>query len=128
MSALRSLVVAAAAAAALSACAPLAEQAELNSPEARTTLVVENKNWSEMVIYLVRGSSRARLGSVLSMTTAKFPIADVLTGGPYGELRIQADPVGSSRTYTSPVIHVVPGTQAELSLANNISMSHFSVF
>jgi hypothetical protein len=121
-------LVAAATAATLGACAPLSEQAELNTPETRTTLVVQNNNWSEMVIYVVRGSTSARLGSVAGLATAKFPIPDVLSGGPYGEVRIMADPIGSNRVYTSEVIHIVPGTQVELSLANNLAMSYYSVF
>ena len=128
MRGLRMFLVAAATAGTLGACAPLSEQAEFNTPETRTTLVVQNQNWSEMVIYLVRGTTRARLGSVLGMNSAKFQIPDVLSGGPYGELRVMADPIGSNRVYTSEVIHIVPGTQVELNLANNLAMSHYSVF
>jgi hypothetical protein len=128
MKGIRSVLVAVATAAALGACAPATEQAELGRPESQTTLLVENNNWSDMVIYLVRGSSRARLGSVTSMGTAKFRITDAMAGGGYGELRIQADPIGSDRTYTSPVINIVPGSQVELRLQNNIQISSFSVF
>jgi hypothetical protein len=125
---LRSLVGAAATAAILGACAPATEQAELGAPETRTTLLVENHNWSDMVIYLVRGVSRARLGSVPSMGTAKFQITDGMAGGSYSEVRIMADPIGSQRTFTSPVINVVPGSQVELRLENNLAISSYSVF
>ena len=128
MIALRTHLVAAVTAATLAACAPLAEQAALNTPETRTTLVVENSNSSAMVIYLLRGSTRARLGSVPSMTTSKFPITDILAGGPYGEVRIVADPVGSSRAYTSEIINLVPGAEVQLNLADNLRLSHYSVF
>lgn len=128
MKAIRSALVAVATAAALGACAPATEQAELGAPESQTTLVVENNNWSDMVIYIARGSSRARLGSVTSMATAKFKITDAMSGGGYGEVRIIADPIGSDRTYTSPVINIVPGSQVELRLQNNIQISSFAVF
>ena len=125
---LRTCLAAAATAATLGACAPLAEQAHLNTPETRPTLVVQNNNWSEMVIYVMRGTTRARLGQVSSMSSAKFPIRDVVAGGPYGEVRIMADPVGSGGRFTSSVIQIVPGAQVEITLANNLAMSHYSVF
>jgi hypothetical protein len=128
MKKIRSALVAIATAGALGACAPATEQAQLGAPESQTTLVVENNNWSDMVIYLTRGASRARLGSVTSMGTAKFRISDAMSGGGYGEVRIIADPIGSERTYTSPVINIVPGSQVELTLQNNIQISSFSVF
>lgn len=127
MKALRTFMVAAATAATLGACAPAAEQAELGTPETRTTLVVENNNWQEMVIYLVRGSLRSRIGSVPSLSTGKFTIPVSLTGG-FGDLRVMADPIGSTRTYTSPVINIVPGSQVELTLQNNLAVSYFSVY
>jgi hypothetical protein len=128
MRVIRNTLVAVATAATLSACAPVTGQAEFGAPESQTTLVVENNNWSDMVIYLARGASRARLGSVTSMGTAKFRISDAMAGGGYGEVRIIADPIGSDRTYTSPVINIVPGSQVELYLQNNIQVSSFSVY
>jgi hypothetical protein len=62
------------------------------------------------------------------MGTAKFKITDAMAGGGYGEVRIMADPIGSERTYTSPVINIVPGSQVELRLQNRIQISSFSVF
>jgi hypothetical protein len=62
------------------------------------------------------------------MATAKFKITDAMSGGGYGEVRIIADPIGSDRTYTSPVINIVPGSQVELRLQNNIQISSFAVF
>ena len=128
MRVLRNVLVAAATAAALGACAPAAEQARLGSPESKTTLLVSNNNWSDMVIYLVRGSVRSRLGSVSSMGTARFAITDAMSGGGYGEIRVLADPIGSDRTWTSPVINVVPGSQVELTGQNNLAISYFSVY
>ncbi|HEY0673672.1 MAG TPA: hypothetical protein VGD27_15445 [Longimicrobiales bacterium] len=122
----RSILVAAVAATALAACAPATEQAGLGSPESQTTLVVENNNWSEMVIYVMRGAARSRLGSVGSMSSAQFRITDTMVNG-LGEVRIMADPVGSEKTYTSPVINVVPGARVDLKLQNHLAISYFSV-
>ena len=111
----------------LGACAPAAEQAELGSPERETTLIVQNNNWHDMVIYLVAGSQRARLGSVSSMSTTRFRISDSLAGG-FGQLRLVADPIGSNRSYALPIINVVPGSEVQVRLENNIAASSYSVF
>ena len=128
MRAIRTALVALTTAAAVGGCAPATEQAELGAPESQTTLVVENNNWSDMVIYVTRGASRTRVGSVASMRTAKFRITDSMAGGGYGEVRIVADAIGSNRTYTSPVINIVPGSQVEVRLQNSIQISSLSVY
>ena len=127
MKAMSNLLVAAAAAATLGACAPATRQAELDSAERRTTLVIENNNWADMVIYVLRGAQRSRIGSVNSMSTARFKLPESVAGT-YGDLRIIADPIGSNRTFTSPVISVVPGSQIEVSVQNNITTSTFAVY
>jgi hypothetical protein len=111
----------------LGACAPAAEQAELGSPERETTLIVQNNNWHDMVIYVVTGSQRARIGSVNSMSTTRFRITDSLAGG-FGQLRLLADPIGSNRAYALPIINVVPGSEVQVRIENNIAASSYSVF
>ena len=127
MTVIRNMLVAAAAAVTLGACAPATRQAELSSAERRTTLVIENNNWADMVIYVLRGAQRSRIGSVNSMSRARFKLPESIAGT-YGELRIMADPIGSNRTYTSPIISVVPGSQVEVRVENNISISSFAVY
>ena len=52
-------LAAAAAAFAIAACAPATEQAGGGIYESHTTLHVDNDNWSEMTIYVMRGVARA---------------------------------------------------------------------
>ena len=122
----RNFVLAGVAAVTLAGCAPATEQAGTGWSEEQTTLVVENNNWSEVVIYVMRGSSRTRLGNVQSMRTARFHITDTMVNG-LGEVRIVADPIGSDRAYVSPVINVVPGSRVDLKVQNQLSVSYFSV-
>jgi hypothetical protein len=124
---LRNTLVAAVAAAALGACAPAAEHAKLGNPESQTTLIVKNNNWQEVVIYMVRGATRARLGSVAGMGTGRFRLSDTMVSSA-GDVRIMADPVGSTRSYTSPVIDVLPGAEVELQVQSNILASNFAVY
>lgn len=126
MSILRNTLVAAIAALALGACAPVTEQAASHARESQATLLVKNNNWQEVVIYMLRGSSRARLGSVPSMGSARFRLEETMINGT-GDVRIMADPVGSARSYTSPAINVIPGSEVELQVQNHISISSFAV-
>ena len=121
------LLLAAATTATVGACAPAAEQAGFGSPERQTTLVVENNNWQDMVIYVLNGGQRARLGSVNSMSTARFRVSDGLSGG-FGQLRLLADPIGSNRAYALPIINIVPGSEVQVRLENNITTSSYAVF
>jgi hypothetical protein len=119
-------LVAAAAALGIAACAPATEQAGVGAYESQTTLHVDNGNWAEMTIYVMRGVARTRIGSVRGMSTADFRITDTMVNG-LGEVRIIADPVGSERTYVSDVIHVVPGARVDLKLQSHLPISYFSV-
>ena len=119
-------LAAAAAALAMAAYAPATEQAGIGSHESQTTLHVDNGNWAEMTIYVMRGVARTRLGSVRGMSKADFRITDTMVNG-LGEVRIIADPVGSERTYVSGIIHVVPGSRVDLKLQSHLPISYFSV-
>ncbi len=119
-------LVAAAIALGCAACAPAMEQASAGHFESKTTLHVDNNNWQDMTIYVMRGAARARLGSVRGMSKADFKITDTMVNG-LGEVRIIADPVGSDRTYVSPVINVIPGSRVALTLQSHLPISYFSV-
>lgn len=124
----RAFTIAAAAAALLGACAPATEQAR--NPMltgGKTTLVVENANWSEVTVYLLNGGSRIRMGSVPSMRQARFNIPDAYVLG-VSDVTLQADPVGSGRTWVSPPIQVFPGARVALKVENTIRLSNFAVY
>ena len=121
-------VIAVAAVLTLGACAPAVEQAADGlSARSRTTLVVKNENWKDVNVYLVRGSSRTRLGSVAAMGKAQFYIPDAYVLGT-SDVTIQADPIGSTETYVSPPIQVFPGAEVALNVGNALRLSHFAVF
>ena len=83
---------------------------------------VTNNNWSDMNIYVLRGSDRRRLGTVSSNSSTVFRLPNsVLIGG--SDIRLLADPIGSSRTYVSPTLLIGPGHVVEWRLENNMNMS-----
>jgi hypothetical protein len=112
----------------LGGCASKAATGEASDvARERTTLTVENNNWQDMTVYVLRDGVRARLGSVPAMGRSNFTLADALIGGS-GDLRLMADPLGSSARYTTQPIHVMRGQQVRFRLENNVHLSSYLVF
>ena len=78
-----------------------------------TTIRVDNQSYTDMTIYLVRGSQRMRLGTAggLKQTTLTIPATVVFGSTP---LRFIADPIGSGRGPVSDEITVRAGDQVSL--------------
>ena len=100
------------------------DDAELQSPP--VTLLIENRNWADITIYAIRGGSRVRLGTVTSMNSAEFVIPAEVAGS--GNIRLLADPVGSTQTFLSEPVVVGPGEQIEWRLAQNLRQSALYVW
>jgi predicted small lipoprotein YifL len=83
------------------------------SEEDRSTVRVENRSWSDVVIYAVRSSQRIRLGSVPGVSTRTFTIPQSLVGGGI-PIRFQADPIGSRRAPVTQEFTVQPGEEVEM--------------
>ena len=106
------------AALALPACA--ARQGADGEPSERveqapTTLAVRNQNFSDMTIYVLRGSQRIRLGIAGGSSETRFRIPDNLIFG-IATLQFLADPIGSSRTPVSQEIRVTAGDVITLTI------------
>lgn len=86
------------------------------SPNAPTTVRVENQGFPDMVIYLVeQNGTRHRLGTVSGSSTQVLTIPpNLLFGGT--TLRFIADPIGGRRTPVSDQITVLPGDQVTLTI------------
>ena len=111
-----------------SACAPVSQGAQAGQIEReQTVLLVENNNWADMAIYIVRDGMRTRLGTAPSLRSAKFALSDALVGGS-AEIRLLADPIGSSQRFLSQPIHVMPGHQVRFRLENNVQLSSYFVY
>lgn len=112
---------------AVSACSPAMKQAGVETYSDRSVLVVENNNWQDMTLYVLRDGTRMRLGAVTALSKGRFTLPSAATAGT-GELRIMADPLGSSATWTSQPIHVMPGQELRFRLENNVQLSSYSVY
>lgn len=122
-----SLVAALVASASLAACTPaMSNSGEAMLPD-HTTLIVENNNWTDMTVYVLRDGSRARIGSVTGLGKARFRLSDALIGGA-GDVRILADPLGAGERFVSHPLTILPGQEVRLRLENNIALSSYSVW
>src|SRR5438093_13296244 len=92
--------------------------ATLNTP---VDVEVENHNWSDVVIYLVRGTQRQRLGMVnaLSSTVFTFPYRRL---GSSGDARLSAHAIGGGG-YTSESGLGQPGQSLKGTLESGLSRS-----
>ncbi|HEX6048986.1 MAG TPA: hypothetical protein VFZ21_06955 [Gemmatimonadaceae bacterium] len=90
------------------------------------TVTVRNDNWLDVVVYLVRGATRFRLGTVTGTSTETFRLTEAATAGA-SPLRIAADPIGSRAGYVSDPIVLAPGQRLEVNVASRISGSTFSI-
>lgn len=90
------------------------EPSERVAPEP-TTLVVHNRNFSDMTVYVLRGSQRIRLGMAGGNRESRFTIPANLIFG-IATLQFLADPIGGSRTPVSQEIRVTEGDVITLTI------------
>ena len=89
-------------------------------------LVVDNRNWQDVVVYAVHDGTRSRLGLVVATRTATFTLApSYVTKG--GDLYFVADPVGATRSYSSERVVVQRGQYIEWTLESGLERSSLLV-
>jgi len=92
----------------------------------RTAVTVKNDNWLDVTIFAVRGGARTRLGFVTGMSRGTFPVPSDFA--PDGTLQLMVDPVGGHNVYVTDRIVVNSGQRVELTVAQVLRMSSFSVW
>jgi hypothetical protein len=94
------------------------------APASATTVIVENNNWLDMNVYVLRSGARLRLGTVPSIATRRFALpagATIATN----DVRLEADPIGSSRSFVSSPIPFIEGDDIIWRLENYLPLSSF---
>lgn len=133
MRALRTSTLAAAAAAILTlgACASGggngAAPADRSSHMREATVVVQNQNWQDVVVYVVQSGHRMRLGMVTAMTTSKFRLPQRFLGSA-SDIRLLADPIGSTQGYQTEGLRVLAGQQVAFNVQNRMSLSSVAIW
>jgi hypothetical protein len=103
------------------------QDVEPSQSNAEVALEVENHGWSDIVIYLVRGTAVDRLGMVGSLNTKTFvfPYRKLGIGS---DVRLRADPIGGPRTFTSENLLVQPGQWIKWTLESDLTRSFLAVY
>jgi hypothetical protein len=101
-------------------------QLPVANEEEDVVLVVDNRNWQDVVVYAVHDGTRSRLGLVVATRTATFTLApSYVTKG--GDLYFVADPVGATRSYSSERVVVQRGQYIEWTLESGLERSSLLV-
>jgi hypothetical protein len=102
----------------VTACTPQQQPVGDLSTQTRTTLRVDNQGFADMTIYVMRGTSRVRLGLASGASSTTFTIPeDVLKTAE--ALRFVADPVGTARASVSQEIGVHRGDSVTMQIPPN---------
>ena len=114
----------------LAACAQRSESEGGDTPDPAATaelaVEIENHNWSDVVIYLVRGTSTERLGMVGSLKTETFVFPFRRLG--VGEARLRAYPIGGPAAFTSENLYVQPGQMVKWTLESDLTRSFLGIY
>ena len=91
---------------------------------AEQMVTVQNDNWLDVVVYVVNGSARARVGTVSGLSRATFRVQGGVIST--SSARLLIDPIGTSRGYLTEAINVMPGQRIELRVGSQLSLSTVS--
>lgn len=94
---------------------------------AEVTILVRNRHWLDLNIYLIRGTVSERLGTAggLSDRVISLPWRRVAAGG---TMRLAADPIGQNRGVITETILVRPSSVVEWTIESGLRGFHLSVF
>ena len=96
-------------------------------PNTLVQVEVENHYMGDVVIYLVRGSDRQRLGMVTALSSAEFSF-------PWRRLvasssnRLLAYPIAGASAYASDPLQVQPGQWIKWTLESDLGRSSLAVY
>ena len=110
----------------LAACASGASRISSRAELQPISLTVTNQNWLDVNVFVVEGNSRFRVGQVGGNGSAMLSIPSSLVVN--GQVRLLADPIGSSDTYMTDMISVAPDEKVQLTVAPRMRMSSFAVW
>lgn len=96
------------------------------APAEPVELTVNNSNYLDVDVFAVRGTSRARVGSVTGLSSATFQVPAHYAYD--GHLQLLVDPIGSDATYLTDRIAVSQGQHVELTVTAVLRMSSYAVW
>lgn len=89
-------------------------------------LNVENNNWLDVHVYLVRNGEPFSLGTVSGPGESRLVLPS-LAMTPGAQVQILVLPIGGANDYLSPTLMVNPGDVLHLTVENSLDLSSVSV-
>ena len=105
---------------------PAAPAADSVMAHASPTVRVENDNWLDVHVYLVRDGEPFSLGFVTGPGHARLTLPSLATI-PGGEVQILVLPIGGTDDYLSQPLTVNPGDVLDVNVANVLALSTVTV-
>ena len=81
----------------------------------RTVVVVDNRGYTDMTIYVVSGTRRTRIGNAGGLTKTELTIPEFSIGNG-GSISFVADPIGGTRSSFSTEVYVRAGETITLTI------------
>jgi len=113
-------------------CAPKVKSPSTAAPEeeaevlyGNASLEVVNESIFDVRVFVVRAGQYTRMGMVTSMTTGVFELGPFLIDR---EIRLYAEPVGSTARQRSDAIYVRPGQQVRFGLEKRMRSHSLAVY
>ena len=99
----------------MAACSRGAKRHSEPPPRAETAVRVNNQNYLDMNVFVVRGGQRMRLGTVVGLSTQIFMLRPEVVGNA-NELQFEVHPIGGRGNPRTETITVHPGDVVELTI------------
>jgi hypothetical protein len=81
----------------------------------RTVVVVDNRGYTDMTIYVVSGTRRTRIGNAGGLTKTELTIPEFSIGNG-GSISFVADPIGGNRASFSTEVYIRAGETITLTI------------
>lgn len=97
------------------ACSGMGRTGDDTAPRAEAMVKVENQNYLDVNVYVVRGGQRMRLGTVTGLSSRLFTLRPDMIG-PAFDVQFEAHPIGGRTNPRTETISVHPGDVVELTI------------
>jgi hypothetical protein len=90
-------------------------------------LEIDNRNWLDVVIYVVHDGERSRVGTANASSQSSFVLPARMVGQGH-ELRLLGHPIGGEGGTITETVTVQPGQYIEWTLENDLNQSAIGVY